>query len=67
MPFITPDFQPSFNWYQIAIPLPLVPYVIGALEELCDQRNWEIWGNMTPDEITQMAEDVVIQFIPLIV
>lgn len=56
MPYLTPDTIPlDRKCRRIRIPndINILGAVTGALHELCQARNWEQFGDVTPDEISQ--------------
>lgn len=57
MAYLTPnwaDFQTAAICRRLILPAAIWPYVSGALQELAEAENWEQFGDMTPDEISQI-------------
>lgn len=55
--WLTPD--DSFEWceYVLNVPASLAPHFEGALVLLCNIENWELYGDMTPDDVAQIFTD----------
>lgn len=56
--WLTPD-EPSEGGYitrSLHIPIGFEHFVMGALEELCLEWNWEEHGDMTPDECASLMD-----------
>jgi microcystin-dependent protein len=50
MPYLTPDAEGGIIYRLLAIPSEFLPSVDGALSELADYWNWELFGALTPEE-----------------
>jgi len=44
---------------QIVVPVPLLPYVNGALELLAKESNWELYGDATPEQMAQAFMNII--------
>ena len=62
MPYLTPDDPPPTN-FQVSVDIPDHPnwlaVFFGALSELSNPENWEQFGDLTPDEISQIWDDII--------
>ncbi len=50
MPFLTPELPARTIPITLEVPDTLLPYVVGALSDLCFEHHWELFGSMTPVE-----------------
>jgi microcystin-dependent protein len=67
MPFLTPNTVPTNDFVCRVIRIPNDPAFVwavsGALIELTKRWNWEVFGEMTPDEMAQASVPMVEDFL----
>ena len=55
MPWLSPNLEDGTVYRPLAIPAPFVAHVSGALLDLCEEWNWEAFGDMSvADCVTAM-------------
>jgi len=59
MPYLTPTTGEGETSLAFDVPYYLMPYLTGALFELCDFENWEQYGDLTPEETAALFSELL--------
>lgn len=59
MPWLTPNHEDGLKTVLFTIPPDLVKYVVGAIAELTVTKAWEVSGDRTIEEVTQIFEGLL--------
>jgi microcystin-dependent protein len=62
MPWLTPDEEGGSICRPLHIPMPFVPHVSGALLALCDEWNWEKFGDITVSDALLAMKGMVDEY-----
>jgi microcystin-dependent protein len=62
MPWLTPSEEAGTVYRTLAIPVPFLTQVSGALLDLELLHNWEEYGDMTPEECVDAMSDMINEY-----